>query len=179
MDSVDLTSSITGTCYWVADTTARTTGAAVELGGGKAAGSFAVTAGANNQVIDLSAAATGDIFSIVVKAADGVTYTNVVNDDLVLAASWSVSALAAADNTGAGVISLPNGISTGDRLIAGLVANNTTTATWPAGWSPLVTDADTDGSVHVAYRDVDGSEGCLRMRPTKTSSSPLTTSGVG
>ena len=88
-DSVDYSTDSTGTFYWLLDTTASHTAAEVELGGGSASGSFAVTAGTTTEPIDLSAVAAGDYkFHAVIKDGDG-DYSDVVTDDLIIAASAS------------------------------------------------------------------------------------------
>lgn len=86
-DSVDFEVDDTGTAYWLVDDTTNQDEDTIKLGGGLASGSFAVTAGENSEAIDLSAVSAGSHrFHMFVEDADG-NPSNVIEDDLVIAAS--------------------------------------------------------------------------------------------
>jgi hypothetical protein len=56
-------------------------------------------------------------------------------------------------------VQLPNGIAAGSRIISIVAAENLVTFTWPAGWTEIFDSDNTDVSLSVAWRDIDGTEG--------------------
>lgn len=64
-------------------------------------------------------------------------------------------------NTTNHTVNLPTGIASGHLLLIFMGMDGNTSITWPAGWSILATDTNAggDGTLSVAYRIADGSEG--------------------
>ena len=57
------------------------------------------------------------------------------------------------------VISLPDGIATGNRIIVLIACENEVIKTFPTGWTQIFTAESNTVSLAVAYRDIDGTEG--------------------
>jgi len=57
------------------------------------------------------------------------------------------------------IVDLPDGITTGSRLILYISVDDVVTFAWPSGWTVLFSDTNSTLSLDVAYLDVDGTEG--------------------
>ena len=57
------------------------------------------------------------------------------------------------------VINLPDGVSSGDRLLVLISVDNVVSFTWPSGWTKLHSSTNSTVSLSVGYRDPDGTEG--------------------
>ncbi len=66
------------------------------------------------------------------------------------------------------VINLPDGISSGDRLLVLISTANVVDFTWPTGWTELHSSSNSTVSLSVGYRDPDGSEGFIGTDDTIT-----------